>query len=90
VRKQPPSTATTHDLEDSVKDLAQGTHPRPSGDFRGREMGLYVGPLGIGEVGRVGLSHACWSSGLLLNNPFSDGFRRFVLGSSKIGSAGRC
>jgi hypothetical protein len=28
-----------------------------SGGFRGRNMGFYARPLGVGEVGRVRLSH---------------------------------
>ncbi len=29
------------------------------GCCRGRNMGFYAGPLGVGEVGRVRLSHTC-------------------------------
>ena len=44
--------------------------------FRGREMGLYVGPLGIGEVGLVCFSHARYSTEPLSQKTFSDSFRR--------------
>jgi hypothetical protein len=37
-------------VEDGVEDLAQGVKPGASRGFGGREMGLYVGPLGIGKV----------------------------------------
>src|SRR5215216_4685753 len=65
VRQEPPGTSATHDVEDGVEDLAEGVHPRASGIFGGREMGLYVGPLGIGEVGLVCSSHARYSTELL-------------------------
>src|SRR5215207_1733321 len=35
-------------VEDGVKDLAQGTNSRASRSFRGGDIGLYAGPLGIG------------------------------------------
>jgi len=57
VRQKPPGTATTDDVEDSVKDLTQRVKPRPAGGFRDREMGFYTSPFGVGEVGVVGLSH---------------------------------
>ena len=53
-----PGTATTHDVEDGLEDLAQGVQPGAPGDFRGWQIGLYVGPLAIGEVGLVCSSHA--------------------------------
>jgi hypothetical protein len=60
VGQQTPGTATTtHNVEDGVKDLAQGMYPGPPISFRGRQVRLYALPLGIGEVGRVRLSHAC-------------------------------
>jgi hypothetical protein len=74
VRKQTPSTSATHDVEDSVDDLAQGVHPGAPGDFGGREMGLYVGPLGIGEVALVCFSHARYPTERVPQNPFSDSF----------------
>jgi len=46
-------------VEDGVKDLAQGMYSGTSVGFRGRDMGLYGGPLGIGEVRRIRLSHKC-------------------------------
>src|SRR5215211_8236469 len=82
VRQQAPSTATTHDVEDGLKDLAQGVHPGAPRRFRGREMGLYVGPFGIGEVGLVCSSHARYSTELLPPDTFSDGFIDGVLRSS--------
>jgi hypothetical protein len=45
-----PST-TRDDVEDGACDLAQGVQPGASRGFGGGQMGLYVGPLGIGEVG---------------------------------------
>jgi hypothetical protein len=33
LRQQAPSTTTSDDVEDSVKDLAQGVYPGPSGGF---------------------------------------------------------
>ena len=33
VRKQAPSTPTASDVEDGVKDLAQGVYPGPSADL---------------------------------------------------------
>ena len=38
--------------------LSQGVQPGASLGFGSREVGLYVGPLGIGEVGLVCSSHA--------------------------------
>jgi hypothetical protein len=48
VRKQAPGTATTHDVEDGIEDLAQRVYPGAPRSFRSREMGLYVGPLFVG------------------------------------------
>jgi hypothetical protein len=48
VGQQAPSTVTTDYVEDGIKDLAQGVYSGASGSFRGRHMGLYVGPFGIG------------------------------------------
>src|SRR5918994_4169324 len=76
VRQQAPSTAAPHDVEDGVEDLAQGVHPGTSRRFSGREMGLYVGPFGIGEVGLVCSSHARYSTELPSPDTFSDGFSR--------------
>src|SRR5215212_775869 len=39
-------------------------------------MGLYIGPLGIGEVGLVCSSHARYSTELLPPDTFSDSFLR--------------
>jgi len=59
VRQQAPSTPATHDdVEDGIDDLAEGVHPGSPGRFGGREMGFYIGPLGIGEVALVCSSHA--------------------------------
>jgi hypothetical protein len=58
VGQKPPGTATTDDVEDSVKDLARRMKPRPAGGFGDREMGFYTSPFGVGEVGVVCLSHA--------------------------------
>ena len=40
--QQPPGTATTDDVEDGVKDLAQRVDPRSPGGFGDREMGFYT------------------------------------------------
>jgi hypothetical protein len=36
VRQKPPGTSAADDVEDGVKDLAQGVHPGPSGGFWSR------------------------------------------------------
>ena len=80
-------TRSAHDVEDGVEDLAEGVHPRASGVFGGRKMGLYVGPLGIGEVGLVCSSHARYSTELLPPDTFSDSFSMLDfshLGTSKV------
>src|SRR5215212_1174432 len=59
VRKWTPGASAADCVEDGVKDLAQGVHPGPPGGIRSRQVRLHAGPLGIGEVGRVRLSHAC-------------------------------
>ena len=70
-----PGAATTDDVEDSVEeDLAQGMYSGAPRGFRGRDMRLYVGPFGIGEVGLVCSSHARYSTELLSQNTFSDSF----------------
>ena len=46
-------------------------------------MRLYVGPFGIGEVGLVCSSHARYPTELLSQDPFSDSFRRGILGNSE-------
>jgi hypothetical protein len=75
VGKEAPSAAAAHDVEESVEDLAQGVHPRASGSSGGGKMGLYAGPLGVGEIGLVCSSdHARHTTGLPLHNPFSDSF----------------
>src|SRR5215218_8213404 len=74
VRKQTPSTSATNDVEDGVDDLAEGVHPGAPGDSGGREMGLYVGPLGVGEVALVCFSHARYPTERASQNPFSDSF----------------
>jgi hypothetical protein len=82
VGQQAPSTPATHDVEDGIDDLAEGVHPGSPGSFGGREMGFYVRPLGIGEVGLVCSSHARYSTEPLSQKPFSDSFRRCIPGSS--------
>jgi hypothetical protein len=74
VRQQAPGAPATHDVEDGVDDLAQGVHPGAPGSFGGREMGLYVRPLGIGEVGLVCSSHTRYSTELPPPDTFSDSF----------------
>src|SRR5215217_3328487 len=72
VRKQAPGAATTHDVEDCVEDLAQEVQPGSSRSFGGREVGLYVGPFGIGKVGLVCSSHARYFTELPSQITFSD------------------
>jgi len=59
VGQQTPSTTATYDVEDGVKDFAQGIYPGPPGSVRGRKVRLYASPLGVGEIGWICLSHAC-------------------------------
>jgi hypothetical protein len=59
-------------VEDGVEDLAQGVKPGASRGFGGREVGLYVGPLGIGKVGLICFSHAPYPTEPLSQDPFSD------------------
>src|SRR5215208_5063013 len=56
--QKPPLAAALQDVENSVQDLAGAMDSWASSPFWGREMGLEVPPFGIGEVGRVALSHA--------------------------------
>src|SRR3712207_7946428 len=53
-------------------DLSQGAYPGSSRRFGGRDVGLYAGPFGIGEVCLVCSSHARYSTELLAQDPFSD------------------
>jgi hypothetical protein len=48
MRQKPPRAAAANDVEDGVKDLAQGMYSRASRSFRGEDMGFYAGPFGIG------------------------------------------
>src|SRR3954452_17975578 len=82
-QQEAPGTSATDDVEDGVEDLAQGETPAPPGGSWSRQMRLYALPLGVGEVGWVSLFHACWSSELLPNTPFSDSLRRGLLGNSE-------
>jgi hypothetical protein len=74
VRQQAPSTPAAHNVEDGIDDLAQGVQSRASGGVGGREVGIYVGPFGIGEVGLVCSSHARYSTELPSQDTFSDSF----------------
>src|SRR5215218_5573873 len=85
VRQKTPGTATTDDVEDGVKDLAQGVYSGTSRSFRGRDMGFYVRPFGTGQVGLVCCSHARYSTELLSQDPFSDSFRRSIPGNRASG-----
>jgi hypothetical protein len=58
VGQESPGAAAANDVEDGVEDLAQGMYSGPSGSFRDRDIRLYVGPFGIGQVGLVCSSHA--------------------------------
>ena len=55
--QKPPMTATFQDVEDGVEDIAQGVGAGSSLGFWGRQIRLQTGPLGIGEVGWICLSH---------------------------------
>jgi hypothetical protein len=57
----PGASTTRDDVEDGVEDLAQGVQPGASRDFGGGQTELYLGPLGIGEVG-------LWYALLMLGN----------------------
>jgi hypothetical protein len=59
VGQQTPGTSATHDVEDCVKKLTQGTYSGPPSGYGGRQVRLYALPLFVGEVGWVSLSHAC-------------------------------
>ncbi len=72
MRKQAPLAATSRDVEDGVEDLAQGVQPGASWGFGGREVGLYVGPFGIGKVGLVCSSHARYFTEPPSQDTFSD------------------
>jgi hypothetical protein len=72
VGQQAPGASTTGDVEDGLEDLAQGVQPGAPGGFRYGQMGLYVGPFGIGKVGLVCSSHARYPTELLPEYPFSD------------------
>lgn len=57
-QQSPGASTTRDDVEDGIEDLAQGVQPGAPGGFRYGQMGLYVGPLGIGKVALVCSSHA--------------------------------
>jgi hypothetical protein len=68
-----PGPSTTRDVEDGLEDhLAQGVQPGASRGIGGGQMGLYVGPLGIGEVG---LWYALLMLGILPSYSLSTPFR---------------
>ena len=52
--KQATGASAAHDVVDGVEDLAQGMYSRAPRGFRGRDMGLDVGPFGIGGVALEG------------------------------------
>lgn len=60
VRHQIPGTARSVDVEDAVENVAIGILARSSVAFVGtihlRKEGLQERPLGVGQVGRIGLS----------------------------------
>jgi hypothetical protein len=49
--------ATFQDVEDGVKNIAQGVGAWSSLGLWGGQVRSQTAPLGIGEVGRIGLSH---------------------------------
>jgi hypothetical protein len=59
VWQKPPSTAAANDVEDGVKDLAQGVYSGASRSFGSREVILEICPLSVTKIGQVGSSHAC-------------------------------
>ncbi len=61
-------------------------YPGAPRGFGGRDMGLYVGPLGVGEVGLICFSHARYLTEPPYQNPFSDSFSR--LDFSDLGAKG--
>ena len=78
LRQQALGTAGAHDIQDGVYTGAQGMVARPTGTFcLRREEGLHHVPLGVGEVGQIGvrvhtpqpIQRRC----LLAFSPFSDG-----------------
>ena len=73
--QEAPGTPATHDVEDGIDDLAQGVHSRASGCLGGREVGLYAGPLGIGEVGLICSSNARYSTELPPHDTYSDSYK---------------
>src|SRR5215208_3321982 len=52
-----------------------------SSPFRGWEVGLEIQPFGIGEVGRVALSHAPERTRSLCSGAFSNSLRGLILGN---------
>jgi hypothetical protein len=72
VGEQAPLAPALEHVEDGVEDLAQGVQPGASWGFGGREVGLYVGPFGIGKVGLICFSHARYPTEPLSQDPFSD------------------
>jgi hypothetical protein len=75
VWQQPPGTATTHDVEDGVEDLAQMMEARTSVGFGSGKVGLQTAPFGVGKVGLVCFSHARYPTEPRPQNPFSDSFK---------------
>jgi hypothetical protein len=76
VRQKAPRAATPQDIEEGVEDLAPAVDRRSTGGSRDGKMRLQARPFCVREVGWVRLSHACYSTGLLPNTPFSDSLSR--------------
>src|SRR5215211_3905239 len=78
-RQKPPLAAALQDIENSVQDLAGAVDSWASSPFRGREVGLEIQPFGVGEVGRVALSHAPERTRSLCSGAFSNSLSRNCL-----------
>jgi hypothetical protein len=75
VRKQSPSAAAPHDVEDGVEDLAWAVESRTSGGFGSGKVGLQAAPFGIRQIGLICFSHARYPTERMPQNPFSDSFK---------------
>ena len=58
VGHEPPWAAALQDVEDSVEDVAQGVSTQPTRHLGSRKIGFQASPFLVGEVGRIGPSHA--------------------------------
>src|SRR5215203_6450968 len=77
--QKPPLAAALQDVENSVEDLAEAMDSWVSSPFRGWEVGLEILPFGVGEVGRVALSHAPERTRSFCSGAFSNSLRGVLL-----------